>query len=453
MLYKNILETIGKTPLVRINKIAKNINAEFYAKIESANPGNSIKDRIGIKMIEDAEKAGKIVPGGTIIEGTSGNTGMGLALACIMKGYKLICTTTDKQSKEKMDMLRAVGAEVIVCPTNVEPEDARSYYSVAKRLSKEIPNSFYPNQYDNLSNRQAHYETTGPEIWNDTDGKVKHIVCGVGTGGTISGIAKYLKEKNPDIKIWGIDTYGSVFKKYHETGEFDTKEIYPYITEGIGEDILPGNVDFTLIDRFEKVTDREAFLMTRRIAREEGILAGNSSGSALAGALQLKDEYKEGDIVVVIFPDHASRYVGKVFNDDWMRERGFLDSRPNTAKDILQYKGIGELISLNKGETVQHAVTVMREQEIDQVVVTENGEIIGSLSESRLYAKLLENPENKHQPIEKLMEKPFPIVDSYTSYPEISAMINRENPAVLVKMPSGELQIITKYDIIHALAG
>ena len=453
MQYNNILDTIGNTPLVRINKITKGLNAEVYAKLEYFNPGNSIKDRIGIKMIEDAEKAGKLKPGGTVIEGTSGNTGMGLALACIIKGYKLICTTTDKQSREKTDMLRAVGAEVIVCPTNVEPQDERSYYSVAKRLSKEIPNSFYPNQYDNLSNREAHYLSTGPEIWNDTEGKIMHLICGVGTGGTISGIAKYLKEKNPAIKIWGVDTYGSVFKKYKETGIFDEKEIYPYITEGIGEDILPKNVDFDLIDRFEKVTDRDSFLMTRRISREEGILAGNSSGAALAGVLQLKDEFKPGEMVVVVFPDHATRYLGKAFNDDWMRERGFLDSKPTTAKDILHFRGTRELMSLNKSETVQTAVSMMQEQDIDQIIITENGEIVGSLSENRLYAKLLENPENKHQTIDKLMEKPFPTVDSYTSYSEISGMINRENPAVLVRMPSGELQIITKYDIIHALAG
>ena len=453
MQYQNILETIGNTPMVRINKIAKGFPAEIYAKLEYFNPGNSIKDRIGIKMIEDAEKAGKLKPGGTIIEGTSGNTGMGLALACIIKGYKLICTTTDKQSREKTDMLRAVGAEVIVCPTNVAAEDERSYYSIARRLSKEIPNSFYPNQYDNLSNREAHYLSTGPEIWNDTNGKIMHLVCGVGTGGTISGIAKYLKEKNPEIKIWGVDTYGSVFKKYKETGIFDEKEIYPYITEGIGEDILPKNVDFDLINRFEKVTDRDSFLMTRRIAREEGILAGNSSGAALAGVLQLKDEFKPGEVVVVVFPDHATRYLGKAFNDDWMRERGFLDSRPTTAKDILHFRGKRELISLGKSETVQTAVSMMQEQDIDQIIITENGEIVGSLSENRLYAKLLENPENKHQTIDKVMEKPFPTVDSYTSYSEISGMINRENPAVLVRMPSGELQIITKYDIIHALAG
>ena len=325
MWYKNILETIGNTPLVQLNSIVKGVPATVLAKIETTNPGNSIKDRMALKMIEDAERSGALKPGGTIIEGTSGNTGMGLAIAAIVKGYKCIFTTTDKQSKEKVDALRAFGAEVIVCPTNVEPEDPRSYYSVSSRLEREVPNSWKPNQYDNLSNTQAHYEQTGPEIWEQTEGKITHLVVGVGTGGTISGTAKYLKEKNPAIKIWGIDTYGSVFKKYKETGEFDKNEIYPYVTEGIGEDFLPANVDFSLIDRFEKVTDKDAALMTREIARKEGIFAGNSAGSAVAGLLQLKDELKASDVVVIIFHDHGTRYLGKMYNDDWLRAQGYLE--------------------------------------------------------------------------------------------------------------------------------
>jgi cystathionine beta-synthase len=451
MYYNNILETIGNTPLVKINRITKELPCLVLAKLESFNPGNSVKDRIGIKMIADAERSGRIKPGGTIVEGTSGNTGMGLALAAIIKGYKCLFVTTDKQSKEKMDMLRAVGAEVIVCPTNVDPGDPRSYYSVSKRLSKEMPNSFYPNQYDNLSNRAAHYETTGPEIWAQTEGKITHFVAGVGTGGTISGVAKYLKEKNPDIKIWGIDTYGSVFKKYLETGEFDTKEIYPYITEGIGEDILPANVDFTLIDHFEKVTDKDGFIMTRRIVREEGIFAGNSSGSALSGVLQMKNELKKDDVVVVLFPDHASRYIGKAFNDEWMRERGFIDNKPVTALDILNGKEAG-LISIDKDATVHEAVTLMREKDIDQIVVMDKDDIVGSLTEIGVYSKLLENPESKNHLVEKMMEKPFPVMDAYADYTQIAKRINRENPAVLIKAPSGIYQIITKHDIIKALA-
>lgn len=338
MWYNNILETIGNTPLVKLNNIVKDIPATVLAKIETTNPGNSIKDRMAIKMIEDAEKSGKLKPGGTIIEGTSGNTGMGLAMAAIIKGYKCIFTTTDKQSKEKVDALRAFGAEVIVCPTNVEPEDPRSYYSVSSRLEREVPNSWKPNQYDNLSNSQAHYEQTGPEIWEQTEGKITHLLVGVGTGGTISGTGKYLKEKNPNIKVWGIDTYGSVFKKYKETGIFDKNEIYPYITEGIGEDFLPANVNFDVIDLFEKVTDKDAALMTREVCRQEGIFVGNSAGAAVAGLLQLKSQLKPEDVVVIIFHDHGSRYMGKMYNEDWLRERGFLKDEKLTARTILAKK-------------------------------------------------------------------------------------------------------------------
>ena len=321
----NILEAIGHTPMVKLNRVIEGVPATVYAKVETFNPGNSIKDRMALKMIEDAEKAGILKPGGTIIEGTSGNTGMGLAIAGIVKGYKCIFTTTDKQSKEKVDALKAFGAEVIVCPTNVEPEDPRSYYSVAARLNREIPNSFYPNQYDNLSNRQAHYEQTGPEIWDQTDGKITHLVVGSGTGGTICGTGKYLKEKNPNVKIWGIDTYGSVLKKVHETGEIDKSEIYPYVTEGIGEDFVPKNYEFDIIDHFEKVNDKDAAVMTRKIVEQEGIWVGNSAGSAVAGVVQLKDQLKPTDVVVIIFHDHGSRYLAKIFNDEWMRKMGYMD--------------------------------------------------------------------------------------------------------------------------------
>lgn len=321
---KNILETIGNTPLVKLNKITDEIDALVLAKVETFNPGNSVKDRMALKMIEDAEADGRLKPSGTVIEGTSGNTGMGLAIAAIVKGYKLICVISDKQSKEKMDILRAVGAEVVVCPTNVAPEDPQSYYSVSRRLATEIPNSWYVNQYDNPSNTKAHYETTGPEIWRQTDGKVTHFVVGVGTGGTISGVGRYLKEQNPGIKVWGVDTYGSVFKKYHETGIFDEAEIYPYVTEGIGEDILPKNVDFSIINGFTKVTDKDAAIYTRKLAREEGIFVGNSAGAAIKGLLQLKEHFTKDDVVVILFHDHGSRYVGKMFNDEWMQKMGYL---------------------------------------------------------------------------------------------------------------------------------
>jgi cystathionine beta-synthase len=326
MYLNHIIEAIGKTPLVKLNKVTDGIAATVLAKVEYFNPGNSVKDRMAVQMIDDAEKAGLLKPGGTIIEGTSGNTGMGLALVAAARGYKSIFTTTDKQSKEKFDILRAVGAEVIVCPTNVAPEHPDSYYSVAKRLSKEIPNSFYPNQYDNLSNRESHYLTTGPELWEQTDGKITAYACGVGTGGTMCGTARYLREKNPAIKTVGIDTYGSVFKKYKETGIFDEKEIYSYKTEGIGEDILPKNVDFDLIDTFVKVTDKDAALMTRRLAKEEGLFVGWSSGSALFGALEYaRENLTKDDIMVVILPDHGTRYLGKIYNDEWMRAQGYID--------------------------------------------------------------------------------------------------------------------------------
>lgn len=452
MIYNNILETIGNTPLVRINKITKDFPATVLAKVEYFNPGQSVKDRMALKMVEDAEKEGKLKPGGTIIEGTSGNTGMGLALAAIVKGYKLICTTTDKQSKEKMDILRAVGAEVIVCPTNVSAEDPRSYYSVARKLSEEIPNSFYPNQYDNLSNRLAHYESTGPEIWEQTEGKITHFVVGVGTGGCISGIAKYLKEQNPNIKIWGIDTYGSVFKKYHETGIFDEKEIYPYITEGIGEDILPKNVDFDLIDHFEKVTDKDAAVMTRRLAKEEGLFLGNSSGSAMQGILQMKDQLTKDDVVVVLFHDHGSRYVGKIYNDDWMRERGFLDREKPKASQLISKHADKNLITVDANSKVSDALIKMTNYDISQIPVTDNGNFVGSVDNGKLFSKVLADNELRYKKVSEVMDAPFPIVASNAEIDEISKHINKDNKAVLVKNGDGSHHIITMHDLIEALA-
>ena len=451
MWYNNILETIGNTPMVRLNKITKDIPATVLAKIETTNPGNSIKDRMALKMIEDAEKSGKLKPGGTIIEGTSGNTGMGLAIAAVIKGYKCIFTSTDKQSKEKFDALRAFGAEVIVCPTNVDPEDSRSYYSVSSRLEREVPNSWKPNQYDNLSNSQAHYESTGPEIWEQTGGKITHLVAGVGTGGTISGIARYLKEKNPAIQILGIDTYGSVFKKYKETGIMDKNEIYPYITEGIGEDFLPQNVDFNLIDHFEKVTDKDAALMTREIARKEGIFAGNSTGSAIAGVLQMKDKFKEGDIVVVVFPDHGTRYLGKMYNEDWLRDRGFLKDEKLTARHIIAKKESQQIVTIDCEKSVLEAINTIKSLNISQIPVTQKGMVIGKITESDILNSLIENPSIKSQPIKNITTAPFPFVDLNTSIDKISAMINKDNIAVLVEA-DGQIEIITQYDIINAIS-
>jgi cystathionine beta-synthase len=450
----NILETIGNTPMVRINNITKDLPATVYAKVETFNPGNSIKDRMALKMIEDAEKNGLLKPGGTIIEGTSGNTGMGLAIAAVIKGYKCIFTSTDKQSKEKFDALRAFGAEVIVCPTNVEPEDPRSYYSVSSRLAKEIPNAWKPNQYDNLSNSQAHYETTGPEIWEQTEGKITHLVVGVGTGGTICGTAKFLKEKNPDIKIWGIDTYGSVFKKYKETGIFDKNEIYPYITEGIGEDFLPANVNFDLIDLFEKVSDKDAALMTREIARKEGIFVGNSAGSAMAGLLQLKDKLKKGDVVVVIFHDHGTRYLGKMYNDDWMRDRGFLEQKQmKKAADLIEKNKGRKLVTVTMDDSVEDACLKLTEFNISQIPVTDGkGNFVGSINDTHLYAKLVADPKLKNQKIAAVAQAPFPVIGSEESIESISKKINKDNNAVIVNDKGGNVHIITKYDIIDALS-
>jgi cystathionine beta-synthase len=450
---QTVLDTIGDTPMIRINRITKGVvKATVLAKVETFNPGNSIKDRMAVRMIEDAERKGLLKPGGTIIEGTSGNTGMGLAICAVVKGYRCIFTTTDKQSKEKIDALKAFGAEVIVCPTDVDPEDPRSYYSVSSRLEAEIPNSWKANQYDNLSNTAAHYEQTGPEIWDQTDGRVTHLVSGVGTGGTISGVGRFLKERNPRIKVWGIDTYGSVFKKYKETGIFDKNEIYPYVTEGIGEDFLPKNVDFDVIDHFEKVTDKDAALMTRRIAREEGIFAGNSAGSAMAGLLQLKDRFTADDLVVVILHDHGSRYLGKMFNDDWMREKGFFDKSGLTARDLVASGVSGELLAIEGSEPVEIAVKLMGEHDFSQISITRDKRLVGSLNEAHLYDQLVRQSDVKSQPVETIMQPAFPFVDISTPLELLSTMITPANPAVLVRdFKTDKTYIITRSDVIRVL--
>jgi cystathionine beta-synthase len=450
--YHNIIETIGRTPLVKLNKITKEIPGLFLAKVEYFNPGNSIKDRIGIKMIEDAEKAGKLKPGGTIIECTSGNTGMGLALASIIKGYKCIFTTTDKQSKQKLDILRALGAEVIVCPTNVAPEDPRSYYAVAKRLAKEIPNSIHMNQYDNLSNRAAHYETTGPEIWQQTEGKITHYVTTIGTGGTVMGVAMYLKEKNPAIQVLGIDVYGSLLKKFHDTGQLDENEVYPYVTEGIGEDFIPQNYDMKYIDHIEQVTDKDGAIMARKLAREEGIFCGYSAGTVMQGLVQLKDKFKKDDVVVIILHDHGSRYMGKIYNDDWMRERGFLTNEVLTAKNIIERKKIRELVTTSPTESVANAFSKMKELHITQLPVTEGEKITGSITEHSILKLLVENPNHREDEVGKIMGKPFPVIDLNASAGDISKLISRDNTAVMVRANSGAWHIITEFDLIEAMA-
>lgn len=447
----NILETIGNTPLIRLNKITKELPCEVYAKTEYFNPGNSIKDRMAVKMVEVAEAEGKLKPGGTIIECTSGNTGLGLAMAGVVKGYKCIFTTTDKQSQSKADILRALGAEVIICPTNVEPDDSRSYYSVAARLAREIPNSFLMNQYDNLANRLAHYETTGPEIWEQTDGKVTHLVVTAGTGGTVTGTAQFLKEKNPAIQIWAIDVYGSLLTKYFRTGEVDMNEVHPYISEGFGEDFVPKNYDMNVIDHFEQVSDKDGAVMTRRLAKEEALFCGYSAGSCITGLLQLKDKLKKDDLVVAILHDHGSRYVAKVYNDQWMAERGFFDVK--SFKDVVNARGRQRVITIEPTQSVSEAVDLMKKYDIEHIpVVKPDGEMVGAISESGLFQKVFSNPEIRTEKVEKVMEKNFPVVALDTPVEKLGTLINKENGAVLAKDESGNFHIVTKYDVIQALA-
>jgi len=454
--YNSIIETLGNTPLVKLNKVNEGVSGTILVKVEYFNPGHSMKDRMAKKMIEDAEKDGRLKPGGTIIEGTSGNTGMGLALTAISRGYKCIFTLSDKQSQEKIDILRAVGAEVIVCPTNVEPNDPRSYYSVAKKLNKEIANSFYPNQYDNVSNSLAHYETTGPEIWRDTDGNVTHYAAGVGTGGSMCGAAKYLKEQNPAVTTVGIDSYGSVFKKYKETGVFDEKEIYPYLTEGIGEDILPSNVDFSLIDHFVKVTDKDGAIMTLRLAREEGLFVGWSCGSAVFGALEYaRENLKEDDVMVIILPDHGTRYLGKIYNDNWMKDHGFIESGHfASAKDIVAKRnGKSALEFISKDANVGDAIKMMSDLGIDQLPVKEGNEFVGSLSDAKVLKRLIEDPSIKQRPVSEIMDSSFQFVGMDNTLDVLSSLISKDNQALLVRDENHKVHIITKSDLLMAMSG
>ncbi|MBS1773670.1 MAG: pyridoxal-phosphate dependent enzyme [Bacteroidetes bacterium] len=448
--YDNVLQTIGNTPLIRLNKVTADIPCPVYAKVDFFNPGNSIKDRMAIKMLEVAEKEGKIKPGGTIIEGTSGNTGMGLALGAIIKGYKCIFATTDKQSKEKVDILKAVGAEVIVCPTNVEPEDPRSYYSVSKRLATEIPNSWYVNQYDNLANRQAHYESTAPEIWDQTDGKVTHIVVAAGTGGTITGIGMYMKEKNPNVQMWAIDTYGSLLKKWFDTGVLDMGEVHPYVSEGFGEDFLPENYIKEAIDRFEKVTDKDGAVMTRRIAKEEGLFVGYSAGSVIAGLKQLKHLLKPTDCVVVVFHDHGSRYVGKVYNDEWMLDRGWLEV--STVRDLIGGLGRRRLVTIDENAKVSDALELMKKYDIEQIPVLLNNEVTGAITQSGLFKRMIENNDLKDFNIGDVKEPALPEVEMDMPLERLKHYISKEIGAVMAKDDSGQYHILTKYDVLNAFS-
>lgn len=459
MWHENIVEAIGNTPIVRLNNVVDDAPCTVVAKVEFFNPGGSVKDRIGIAMIEAAEESGDLNPGGTIIEGTSGNTGAALAVAAVARGYRCIFTTTDKQSQEKLDVLRALGAEVIVCPTNVAPDDPKSYYSVARRLSEEIPNSVYLNQYDHPANTKAHYESTGPEIWVQTEGKITHFVAGAGTGGTISGSAKYLKEQNPGVKVIGVDPYGSVYYKYYHTGEFDKNEIYPYVTEGVGEDILAKNMDFEIVDDYVRVTDRDSMQMTRRLAREEGLFCGQSSGMAIAGAMQWIEahapELTADDVVVVLLPDSGFRYLSKTYNDNWMRNHGFLERKPDlTVSQVLSSRRIGgTVLSASPDETLGEVIKKMAEQGISQMPVLENDRVVGSLTETVILNRLIESPDTRDQQVREIMGDPFPVVPRSLHLEHLSAYLEQGAGAVLVEPEDDQkFQIITKSDLISALA-
>ena len=452
MTYDNILQAVGRTPLVRLRRLSEGLKPQMYGKLDYLNPGGSVKDRVAIRMIDDAERKGLVKPGHTIIEATSGNTGMGLALVAAVRGYRVIFTITDKQSREKIDLLKALGAEVIVCPTAVAPDDPRSYYSVARKLAEEIPNAFYPNQYENPNNPQVHYDTTGPEIWDGSEGRITHFVVGLGTGGTATGVGRYLKSQKPTVKIIGVDPIGSLYREFFHTG--NVGEAHPYVVEGIGEDIFPATMDFSVLDDIIQVTDRNCFVTARRLARHEGIFAGGSSGGAVWAALQLARSLSPDDYVVVFVPDTGRQYVSKLFNDEWMRENRYLEPAVRlTAGEYLRHKtSVAALQSASPADSAQDALQNMDELDISQLPVLENQQFLGAVTEDRLVALVLQGENLGSRVVREVMDPPFPIVDPGTTIDQISGLLRGET-AILVRMPDGTFEILTKSDVVHAIAG
>jgi cystathionine beta-synthase len=453
---KSVLEAVGRTPLVRLNRVPKELQAEIYVKADFLNPGGSVKDRVAISMIDEAERKGLLKPGGTIIEGTSGNTGVGLALVAAVRGYKVVFTITDKQSREKIDLLKAFGAEVIVCPTAVEPEDPRSYYSVAKKLSREIPNAYYPNQYENLLNPEAHYRTTGPEIWEDTEGKITHFVCGMGTGGTISGAGRFLKEKNPEVKVVGVDPVGSLYYEYAKTGNIGKARTY--VVEGIGEDIFPQTMDFKILDDILQVNDEECFVWARRLAKREGIFTGGSGGGCVSAALRVAKGCKKGDVIVAFLPDNGSRYLSKIYNDSWMREHGYADSEVTlTAADVIRVKHQNgktrEPIVVGPNQTVFYALKTMQQQDISQLPVFEGDQSVGTVFEDQILNLALQGKDLRKLIVREVMGAAIPRVPASAPVERLTYILSRESPAVFVEMDTGKLEVVTKFDLMDTIAG
>jgi len=453
MIHDDILGTIGGTPLVRLNRVASNLACTVVAKLEAFNPAGSVKDRTAARIVAEAERRGNLKPGGTIVESTSGNMGVGLALVAAVRGYRCVVVTTDKQSEDKINLVRAFGAEVRICPTAVEPEDPRSFYCVAKKIAADTPGAFYANQFHSPDNPAAHYATTGPEIWDATEGKVDAVVGGLGTGGTLCGAGRFLKEKNPNVKIVGVDPFGSLFYDWFHHKTIVKAQMYKI--EGIGEDILPGALDFSVLDDVVQVQDKESFVAARRLAREEGILAGTSAGAALVGTWKYGKSLPAGKLVVVIIPERGERALGKIYDDEWMQRNQFLaDSGEVTAADLVarKSKDHSNLVSLPPNARIGEAIRIMQETDVSQIPIIQDGQVVGNLREDQIIDLLLHTPGRQDAPVEAIMEDAVPEVSGDAPVDEVQRMFVDGRSAVLVRLTGGRRGILTKYDLIHGLA-